>query len=54
MKSSMWIRLRELPMEFYGHTIIAEVGEKLGRLVKTVENSRRKVQFGKPFVSPNR
>ena len=43
MKSAMSIRLRELPMEFYDHTILAEVGEKLGRLIKTVENSRRKV-----------
>ena len=40
MKSTMWIRL---PEEFYDHRILDEVGEKLGRLIKTVENSRRKV-----------
>ena len=40
MKSTMWIRL---PEEFYDHTILAGVAEKLGRLIKTVDNSRRKV-----------
>lgn len=34
-KSVIWIRLPELPMEFYDHSILAHIGQKLGKLVKT-------------------
>ncbi|KAH0672404.1 hypothetical protein KY290_024643 [Solanum tuberosum] len=33
--SSIWIRLSELPTEYYDHTILAKIGNKLGKLVKT-------------------
>ncbi|KAH0642619.1 hypothetical protein KY285_033493 [Solanum tuberosum] len=33
--SSIWIRLPELPTEYYDHTILAKIGNKLGKLVKT-------------------
>ncbi|KAK4728132.1 hypothetical protein R3W88_021120 [Solanum pinnatisectum] len=32
---AIWIRLLELPTEFYDHSILAKVGKKLGKLVKT-------------------
>ncbi|XP_049414794.1 uncharacterized protein LOC125877589 [Solanum stenotomum] len=34
-KSAIWIRLPELPTEFYDHSILARIGKKLGKLVKT-------------------
>ncbi|KAG5568819.1 hypothetical protein H5410_064165 [Solanum commersonii] len=33
--SAIWIRPPELPTEFYDHSILAKVGKKLGKLVKT-------------------
>ncbi|KAK6782534.1 hypothetical protein RDI58_020330 [Solanum bulbocastanum] len=33
--STIWIRLPELPTEFYDHSILAKVGKKLGKFVKT-------------------
>ncbi|KAH0689246.1 hypothetical protein KY289_016604 [Solanum tuberosum] len=33
--SAIWVRLLEFPTEFYDHGILARVGNKLGRLVKT-------------------
>ncbi|XP_049369507.1 uncharacterized protein LOC125834407 [Solanum verrucosum] len=33
-KSAIWIRLPELPTEFYDHSILARIGKKLGKLVK--------------------
>lgn len=32
---AIWVRLSELPTEFYDHSILAKVGNKLGKLVKT-------------------
>ncbi|KAH0679721.1 hypothetical protein KY284_020806 [Solanum tuberosum] len=32
--SSIWLRLPELPTEYYDHTILAKIGNKIGRLVK--------------------
>ncbi|KAK4710442.1 hypothetical protein R3W88_004955 [Solanum pinnatisectum] len=34
-KSAIWIRLPELPTEFYDYSILARIGKKLGKLVKT-------------------
>ncbi|KAH0717053.1 hypothetical protein KY285_013084 [Solanum tuberosum] len=33
--SVIWLRLPELPTEFYDHSILARVGRKVGKLVKT-------------------
>ncbi|KAH0683209.1 hypothetical protein KY290_021796 [Solanum tuberosum] len=33
--SSIWLRLPELPTEYYDHTILAKIGNKIGRLVET-------------------
>lgn len=33
--SAIWVRQPELPTEFYDHQILAKVGKKLGKLVKT-------------------
>ncbi|KAG5586743.1 hypothetical protein H5410_047177 [Solanum commersonii] len=32
--SAIWIRLPELPTEYYDHTVLVRIGSKLGRLVK--------------------
>lgn len=34
IKSSIWIRLPKLPTEFYDNFIVAQIGKKLGKLVK--------------------
>ncbi|KAG5576020.1 hypothetical protein H5410_056154 [Solanum commersonii] len=34
-KSAIWIRLLELPTELYNQLILAKIGRKLGKLVKT-------------------
>ncbi|KAH0776416.1 hypothetical protein KY290_007827 [Solanum tuberosum] len=33
-KSAIWIRLLELPTEFYNQLIVLKIGRKLGKLVK--------------------
>ncbi|KAK4727359.1 hypothetical protein R3W88_032276 [Solanum pinnatisectum] len=33
--SAIWIRLPELPTKYYDHKILAKIGTKIGRLVKT-------------------
>ncbi|XP_047252150.1 uncharacterized protein LOC107841639 [Capsicum annuum] len=33
--SAIWIRLPELPTEYYDHSILTKIGSKLGKLVKT-------------------
>ncbi|KAG5620667.1 hypothetical protein H5410_005885 [Solanum commersonii] len=33
--SVIWLRLPELPTEFYDHSILARIGRKVGKLVKT-------------------
>lgn len=32
---AIWIRLPQLPTEFYDHHILARVGHRMGKLVKT-------------------
>lgn len=33
--TAIWIRLPEVPTEFYDHHILARVGQSMGKLVKT-------------------
>ncbi|KAK4719065.1 hypothetical protein R3W88_017403 [Solanum pinnatisectum] len=33
-KSAIWIRLLELPTEFYDHLVLTKISQKLGKLVK--------------------
>lgn len=32
---AIWVRLLELPIEYYNHTILSKIGGKLGKLGKT-------------------
>lgn len=32
--TAIWLRLSELPTEYYDHTILSKIGSKFGKLVK--------------------